>query len=73
MIIKYYTVNLNFNEETGWLNLEGSGISIEFRINDEERNQILSYLEDIKSIEDILLTPMPVGVTKRLLENGILD
>lgn len=73
MIIKYYTVNLNFNEETGWLNLEGSGISIEFRINDEERNRILSYLEDIKSIEDILLTPMPVGVTKRLLENGILD
>ena len=73
MIIKYYTVNLNFNEETGWLNLEGSGISIEFRINDEERKQILGYLEDIKSIEDILLTPMPVGVTKRLLENGILD
>ena len=73
MKIKYYTVILNFNEETGWLNLEGSGISIEFRINDEERNQILSYLEDIKSIEDVLLTPMPVGVTERLIENNVLD
>lgn len=73
MKIKYYTVTLNFNEDTGWLNLEGSGISIEFRINEEERNQILNYLEDIKKIEDILLTPIPVGVTMRLLENGILD
>lgn len=73
MKIKYYTVILNFDDNTGWVNLEGSGISIEFRINDKERNQILNYLEDIKKIDDILLTPIPVGVTNRLLENNIID
>ena len=73
MKIKYYTVILNFDDNTGWVNLEGSGISIEFRINDRERNQILSYLEEIKKIDDILLTPIPVGVTNRLLENNIID
>ena len=73
MKIKYYTVILNFDDITGWLNLEGSGISIEFRINDKERNQILSYLEEIKKIDDILLTPIPVEVTNRLLENNIID
>lgn len=73
MKIKYYTVTLNFNDDTGWLNLEGSGISIEFRINENEKNQILSYLEEIKKIEDILLTPIPIDVTTRLIENGILD
>ena len=72
MIVKYYTVNLNFNEETGWLYLEGSGISIEFKINDEERNDILSALEKIKSTEDAILIPMPVNVTKRLLDSGLL-
>lgn len=73
MKIKYYTVILNFDDNTGWVNLEGSGISIEFRINDKEKNQILSYLEEIKKIDDILLTPIPVGVTNRLLENNIID
>lgn len=72
MIVKYYTVNLNFNEETGWLYLEGSGISIEFKINDEERNKILESLEKIKSTEDAILIPMPVNVTKRLLDSGLL-
>ena len=72
MIIKYYTVNLNFNEDTGWLYLEGSGISIEFQINDEERNKILEALEKIKSTEDAILIPMPVNVTKRLLDSGLL-
>lgn len=73
MKIKYYTVTLNFNEDTGWLNLEGSGISIEFKINDEERNKILNYLEEIKRTEDIILNPIPVDVTERLLQQGILD
>lgn len=73
MKIKYYTVILNFDDNTGWVNLEGSGISIEFRINEKERNQILNYLEEIKKIDDILLTPIPVGVTNRLLENNIID
>lgn len=72
MIIKYYTVNLNFNEDTGWLYLEGSGISIEFQINEEERNKILEALEKIKSTEDAILLPMPVNVTKRLLDSGLL-
>lgn len=72
MIIKYYTVNLNFNEDTGWLYLEGSGISIEFQINEEERNKILEALEKIKSTEDAILIPMPVDVTKRLLVSGLL-
>lgn len=72
MIIKYYTVNLNFNEDTGWLYLEGSGISIEFQINEEERNKILEALEKIKSTEDAILIPMPVNVTKRLLDSGLL-
>jgi hypothetical protein len=73
MKIKYYTVTLNFNEDTGWLNLEGSGISIEFKINDEERNKMLNYLEEIKRTEDIILNPIPIGVTERLLQQGILD
>lgn len=73
MKIKYYTVILNFDDNTGWVNLVGSGISIEFRINEKERNQILNYLEEIKKIDDILLTPIPVGVTNRLLENNIID
>ena len=72
MIIKYYTVNLNFNEDTGWLYLEGSGISIEFQINEEERNRILEALEKIKSTEDAILIPMPINVTKRLLDSGLL-
>lgn len=72
MIIKYYTVNLNFNEDTGWLYLEGSGISIEFQINEEERNRIIEALEKIKSTEDAILIPMPVNVTKRLLDSGLL-
>ena len=75
MKIKYYTVTLNFDDITGWLNLEGSGISIEFRINEDERNQILSYLEEIKKIDDILLNPPlpPIGATNKLLENNIID
>ena len=72
MIIKYYTVNLNFNEDTGWLYLEGSGISIEFQINEEERNKILEAIEKIKSTEDAILIPMPVNVTKRLIDSGLL-
>lgn len=72
MIIKYYTVDLNFNEDTGWLYLEGSGISIEFQINEEERNRIIEALEKIKSTEDAILIPMPVNVTKRLLDSGLL-
>lgn len=72
MIIKYYTVNLNFSEDTGWLYLEGSGISIEFQINEEERNRIIEALEKIKSTEDAILIPMPVNVTKRLLDSGLL-
>lgn len=72
MIIKYYTVNLNFNEDTGWLYLEGSGISIEFQINEEERNKIFEALEKIKSTEDAILIPMPVNVTKRLIDSGLL-
>lgn len=72
MIIKYYTVNLNFNEDTGWLYLEGSGISIEFQINEEERNKIIEALEKIKSTEDAILIPMPVNVTKRLIDSGLL-
>ena len=73
MKIPYYTVLLNFDEDSGSLFLEGSGISIEFKISNEEREQILNFLEDAKKIEDILLTPMPIDVTKRLLENEVLD
>lgn len=72
MKIPYYTFMMNFNDETGSLFLEGSGISIEFRINEEERNQILGFLEEIKKIDDIILAP-PIGVTKNLLDNGIID
>jgi len=72
MKIPYYTFMMNFNDETGSLFLEGSGISIEFKINEEERNQILSFLEEIKKIDDIILAP-PIGVTKNLLDNGIID
>ena len=72
MKIPYYTFKMNFNDETGSLFLEGSGISIEFKINEEERNQILSFLEEIKKIDDIILAP-PIGVTKNLLDNGIID
>ena len=73
MKIPYYTVILNFDEDSGSLFLEGSGISIEFKISNEEREQILNFLEDAKKIEDILLIPMPINVTKRLLENEVLD
>lgn len=73
MKIPYYTVLLNFDENSGSLFLEGSGISIEFKISNKEREQILNFLEDAKKIEDILLTPMPINVTKRLLENEVLD
>lgn len=73
MKINYYTVIFNFNEEKDWLNLEGSGISIEFKINKEERNQILNYLEGIKRTEDIILNPIPVNITERLLLEGLLD
>ena len=73
MKIPYYTVLLNFDEDSGSLFLEGSGISIEFKISNKEREQILNFLEDAKKIEDILLTPMPINVTKRLLENEVLD
>ena len=73
MIIKYYTVNLNFNEDTGWLYLEGSCNSIEYQINEEERNKILEALEKIKSTEDAILIPMPVNVTKRLIDSGLLN
>lgn len=72
MKIPYYTFMMNFNDETGSLFLEGSGISIEFKINEEERNQILSFLEEIKKIDDIILAP-PIGVTKNLLDNGLID
>lgn len=72
MKIPYYTVLLNFDEDSGSLFLEGSGISIEFKINEEERNQILSFLEEIKKIDDIILA-QPIGVTKNLLDNGIID
>ena len=58
MKIPYYTVLLNFDEDSGSLFLEGSGISIEFKISNEEREQILNFLEDAKKIEDILLIPM---------------
>lgn len=73
MKIPYYTVLLNFDEDSGSLFLEGSGISIEFKVSNEEREHILNFLEDAKKIEDILLTPMPINVTKRLLENEIID
>lgn len=73
MKIPYYTVLLNFDEDSGSLFLEGSGISIEFKISNGEREQILNFLEDAKKIEDILLTPMPINVTKRLLENEVID
>lgn len=77
MKIPYYTFMMNFNDETGSLFLEGSGISIEFRINEEERNQILGFLEEIKKIDDIILTDifasLPIDVTKTLLDNGIID
>lgn len=73
MKIPYYTVLLNFDEDSDSLFLEGSGISIEFKISNEEREQILNFLEDAKKIEDILLTPMPINVTKRLLENEVID
>jgi hypothetical protein len=73
MKIPYYTVLLNFDEDSGSLFLEGSGISIEFKISNEEREQILNFLEDAKKIEDILLTPIPINVTKRLLENEVID
>lgn len=73
MIVKYYTVNLNFNENTGWLYLEGSGISIEFKINEKERDRILWALEQIKHTENAILIPMPVGVTERLLRENLLE
>lgn len=75
MKIPYYTFMMNFNDETGSLFLEGSGISIEFKINEEERNQILSFLEEIKKIDDIILKDNNIlfAPTKTLLDNGIID
>lgn len=71
MKIQYYTVTFNFKEETGYLNLEGGGISIEFRINETEKNQILDYLSEIKKTEDIILR-FPLNVTESLLQEGLL-
>lgn len=71
MKIQYYTVVFNFKEETGYLNLEGGGISIEFKINEDEKNQLLDYLSEIKKTEDIILGA-PFKVTERLLQEGLL-
>lgn len=73
MKIPYYTMMMNFDEVTGSLFLEGSGISIEFKINEEEKNQILEFLEDIKCIEEIVLKSHPINVTKRFLEESVID
>ena len=73
MKINYYTVVFNFNDEKDWLRLEGSGISIEFRINNEERKRIMESLECIKYTEDIILNQIPIGVTERLLKEGLID
>lgn len=73
MKINYYTVVFNFNEEKDWLRLEGSGISIEFRINNEERKRIMESLECIKYTEDIILNQIPIEVTERLLKEGLID
>lgn len=71
MKIQYYTVTFNFKEETGWLNLEGGGISIEFRISQEEAESLLKYLDEIKRTEDLILG-QPFNVTDRLIENNLL-
>lgn len=71
MKIQYYTVTFNFKEETGWLNLEGGGISIEFRISQEEADSLLKYLDEIKRTEDLILG-QPFNVTDRLIENNLL-
>ncbi len=71
MKIQYYTVTFNFKEETGWLNLEGGGISIEFRISQEEADSLLKYLDEIKRTEDLILG-QPFNVTNRLIENNLL-
>ena len=73
MKINYYTVVFNFNDEKDWLRLEGSGISIEFRINNEERKRIMESLECIKYTEDIILNQIPIEVTERLLKEGLID
>lgn len=73
MKINYYTVVFNFNDEKDWLRLEGSGISIEFRINNEERRRIMESLECIKYTEDIILNQIPIEVTERLLKEGLID
>ena len=73
MKINYYTVVFNFNDEKDWLRLEGSGISIEFRISNEERRRIMENLECIKYTEDIILNQIPIEVTERLLKEGLID
>ena len=72
MKINYYTVIFNFNDEIDWLRLEGSGISIEFKINGEERRKIMESLECIKYTEDIILNQIPINVTERLLNEGLI-
>lgn len=71
MKINYYTVTFNFDESTTGLRLEGSGISIEFKTNEEERDGILEFLGIIKRTEDDILGP-PFDVTKRLLQAGLI-
>ena len=71
MKIQYYTVTFNFKKETGYLNLEGGGISIEFRINETEKNQLLDYLLEIKKTDKTILRE-PFKVTERLLQEGLL-
>ena len=72
MKINYYTVTFNFDESTTGLRLEGSGISIEFKTNEEERDGILEFLGIIKRTEDDILGP-PFDVTKRLLQAGLIE
>ena len=72
MKINYYTVIFNFSDENDWLRLEGSGISIEFKINSEERRKIMESLECIKYTEDIILNQIPINVTERLINEGLI-
>lgn len=72
MKIQYYTVTFNFKEETGYLNLEGGGISIEFRINETEKNQLLDYLLEIRKTDKAILE-VPFKATERLLQEGLLE
>lgn len=72
MKINYYTVIFNFSDENDWLRLEGSGISIEFKINSDERRKIMESLECIKYTEDIILNQIPINVTERLINEGLI-